>query len=335
MSPQGKKIAVLGSGSWATALIKILTDNELDKSISWWVRQPDTLKFIEKFRHNPKYLTSVEVHAEDIRLHTDPEKAIENADIVLLVVPSAFLPDLFSKISPQILYGKKIISAVKGLNPQSGQIIGEYLQSAYNIPASDIAVITGPCHAEEVALERLSYLTVASENQHLADEISRLIHNRYIRVTQSDDIYGTEYAAVLKNIYAITAGICHGMGFGDNFQAVLMSNAIREIKRFIDTAHPINRDIDDSAYLGDLLVTGYSQFSRNRSFGNMLGKGYSVKSAQLEMNMIAEGYYATRHIYEINRKFGVDMPILEFTWQVIYGLQPPNSIIEDMLSKLN
>jgi len=335
MSVKGNKWAVLGSGSWATALVKILSDNVVEKEISWWLRSEETADFIRNNRHNPKYLTSVEIHSENIHIDSDIKTVIDDADFVLIVVPSAFLGEVFFQIPEEWFRGKKIISAVKGLIPETGQIVGEYLQDQYKMPLENIAVITGPCHAEEVALERLSYLTVASDSLSLTGQISGMIKNRYIRTTESDDIYGTEYAAVLKNIYAITAGICHGLGFGDNFQAVLMSNAIREIKRFIDTAHPISRDIDDSAYLGDLLVTGYSQFSRNRTFGNMLGKGYPVKSAQLEMNMIAEGYYATRSIYEMNLHYEVDMPILAFTWQVVYGGQAPVAVIDTLLKRLN
>lgn len=335
MSIKGNKWAVLGSGSWATALIKILSDNSVEKEISWWLRHQETVSFIQQNRHNPKYLTSVEIHSEQLHISSNLQEVILDADYILLVVPSAFLREAFDQISAEQLQGKKIISAVKGLIPETGQIIGDYFQTHFKIPLENFAVVTGPCHAEEVALERLSYLTVASDSSDLTGKISGMIQNRYIRTTESDDIYGTEYAAVLKNIYAITAGICHGLGYGDNFQAVLMSNAIREIKRFIDTAHPITRDIDDSAYLGDLLVTGYSQFSRNRTFGNMLGKGYSVKSAQLEMNMVAEGYYATRSIYEMNKEFNVDMPILDFTWQVIYGEHSPSTIIRQLLLRLN
>lgn len=335
MSIKGNKWAVLGSGSWATALVKILSDNSVEKEISWWLRHEETVSFIQQNRHNPKYLTSVEIHSEQLHINSNLQEVIRDADYILLVVPSAFLREAFDQISAEQLQGKKIISAVKGLIPETGQIIGDFFQTHFKIPLENFAVVTGPCHAEEVALERLSYLTVASDSSHLTGKISGMIQNRYIRTTESDDIYGTEYAAVLKNIYAITAGICHGLGYGDNFQAVLMSNAIREIKRFIDTAHPITRDIDDSAYLGDLLVTGYSQFSRNRTFGNMLGKGYSVKSAQLEMNMVAEGYYATRSIYEMNKEFNVDMPILDFTWQVIYGEHSPSTIIRQLLLRLN
>jgi glycerol-3-phosphate dehydrogenase (NAD(P)+) len=328
-------ITVLGSGSWATALVKILSDNSNQKNIVWWLRNQHTVDAIKLNKHNPNYLSSVEIQPNIVEVTSDLQQAINKADTVLLVIPSAFIYTTLGHLNKDSFNNKKVISAIKGLVPETGQILGEYMQNFWDCSLDNIGVITGPCHAEEVALERLSYLTVASENLDLANSIASLIKNRYIKCTISDDIYGTEYAAVLKNIYSITAGICHGIGYGDNFQAVLMSNAIREMKRFINEAHPIERDINDSAYLGDLLVTGYSQFSRNRTFGNMLGKGYSVSSAQLEMNMIAEGYYATESIYKLNKMYNVDMPILEFTWQVIYNNKKPREIVQVMLDLLN
>jgi glycerol-3-phosphate dehydrogenase (NAD(P)+) len=235
-----------------------------------------------------------------------------------LAIPSAFLDGSFSIIKEAELKGKIIFSAIKGIVPQQNLIVGEYLNKMYNVPLENIGVITGPCHAEEVALEKLSYLTIASINTGNAQIVSNLLNCRYLKSTVSDDIYGTEFSAVLKNVIALAGGICHGLGYGDNFLAVLISNAIQEIKRFVDAVHPIDRDIKASAYLGDLLVTAYSQFSRNRMFGTMLGKGYSVKQAQLEMNMIAEGYYAVKCVYEINKKFKVNMPITNAVYNIIY-----------------
>jgi glycerol-3-phosphate dehydrogenase (NAD(P)+) len=216
-----------------------------------------------------------------------------------------------------------VFSAIKGIIPDELLIVGDFLNSTYEIPVGQIGVITGPCHAEEVAMERLSYLTIACQNTTNADTLASMMNCRYIKTTVSDDIYGTEYSAVLKNVFAIAGGIAHGVGYGDNYLAVLISNAIQEIKRFVDAVHPINRDINDSAYLGDLLVTAYSSFSRNRLFGTMVGKGYSVKVAQLEMNMVAEGYYATKCIYELNRKYKVHMPITDSVYRVLYEKVSP------------
>ncbi|QEK50237.1 NAD(P)H-dependent glycerol-3-phosphate dehydrogenase [Pedobacter aquae] len=323
MQDKLNRIAVIGGGSWATAIVKMLSDNLLEKEIYWWMRSEDAAQHIRKYKHNPNYLSSVEIKVDADHIYTDIRKAIANAQILLLNVPAAFLKDAFADLTLEDLKGKKIISAIKGIVPDENQIIAEFIHHKYEIPFQDIVVISGPCHAEEVALEKLSYLTIASPDMQLAELFASQISNRYIKTIVSDDIYGTEYAAVLKNIYAVASGICHGIGYGDNFQAVLISNAIREIGRFVAAIHPINRDIKESAYLGDLMVTAYSQFSRNRTFGNMIGKGYTVKSAQLEMNMIAEGYYAVNSIHQINKIYKVNMPIARAVYAILYEKHSP------------
>ena len=329
-----KQIGVIGGGSWGTAIVKILTDNDEPKQVYWWVRNEQTAEHIRKYHHNPNYLSSIQIDPESVAVSSDIKEVAAVCDVLILAIPSAFLHDALSDISAADIQNKKLVSAIKGLVPETGQIVGEYLAERFEIDTRSIAVIAGPSHAEEVSLEKLSYLTIASEDLQLAEDVSAVLQCRYLRTFTSDDIYGTEYAAVLKNIYAIASGICHGLGYGDNFQAVLMSNAITEIKRFIEAVHPIERDTDGSAYLGDLLVTGYSQFSRNRTFGNMLGKGYSVKTAQLEMNMIAEGYYAARSIHKLNQKYGVHMPLLEFVYEVIYEEQKPRAVIQKLVDSL-
>jgi glycerol-3-phosphate dehydrogenase (NAD(P)+) len=326
-------IAVIGGGSWATALVKILSNN-VDK-INWWVRSADTADFITKYRHNPNYLSDVEINLSRVTISNDLAAVISASDIIILSVPSAFLKPALEKIKPENFTGKIVFSAIKGIIPDELLIIGDYLREKLNIPINKIGVITGPCHAEEVAMERLSYLTIASTDTDTATTLATLMNCRYIKTLVSDDIYGTEYSAVLKNVIAIASGICHGVGYGDNYQAVLISNAIREIDRFVSAVHPISRDINDSAYLGDLLVTAYSSFSRNRMFGTMIGKGYSVKFAQLEMNMIAEGYYATNCIYELNKKYGVHMPITNAVYHVLYEKIAPRiemKLLSDQLS---
>jgi len=311
-----EEIAVIGGGSWATALVKILSNN--NDSIRWWLRSGDTVDFVKKYRHNPNYLSDVEIDPARVTATHDLKETIRGAGIIILAVPSAFLKESLSALAPEDFDGRLVFSAIKGIVPDDLMIIGDFMHHTYNIPLDHIGVITGPCHAEEVAMERLSYLTVSCTDTEQAGRMAALLNCRYIKTTVSDDIYGTEYAAVLKNVIAIASGICHGVGYGDNFQAVLISNAIQEIKRFVDAVHPISRDINDSAYLGDLLVTAYSQFSRNRMFGTMIGKGYSVKFAQLEMNMVAEGYYATKCIYELNKKYQVRMPITSAVYNIIY-----------------
>jgi glycerol-3-phosphate dehydrogenase (NAD(P)+) len=329
------KIAVIGGGSWATAIVKILSDNLTEKEIFWWMRDEAAVKHICKYRHNPNYLSSVEIKVKPENIFTDIKKAIAGSNMVLLNVPAAFLKQSLKEITAHDLKGKIIISAIKGIVPDENQIIGEFMNQHYQIPLNDIIVISGPCHAEEVALEKLSYLTIASQDKNLACRFAKMMNTRYIKTNSSDDIYGTEYGAVLKNIYAVASGICHGVGFGDNFQAVLISNAIREMSRFVDAIHPITRDIKESAYLGDLLVTSYSQFSRNRTFGNMIGKGYTVKSAQLEMNMIAEGYYAVNCIHQINKIHKVNMPIARAVYAVLYDKHSPNTEMKLLADELS
>lgn len=309
------KVAVLGGGSWATAIIKMLLEN-VDQ-INWYMRSKEKIKFIKEYKHNNFYLSAVALDTNRIALFSDISKAVEDADILIFAIPSAFLKDALQNLTVDIS-NKLIVSAIKGIVPDDNLIIGEYFKEYHKVPMDSFVVISGPCHAEEVALERLSYLTIASQNLKNARFIADMLSTHYVKTSISDDIYGTEYSAVLKNVFAIAAGICHGLGYGDNFNAVLISNAIQEIKRFVDTVHPITRDIKSSAYLGDLMVTAYSQFSRNRTFGNMIGKGYSVKSAQLEMSMIAEGYYAVKSIVEINKKYLVNMPITDAVYNIIY-----------------
>lgn len=317
------RIGVIGGGSWATAIVKMLGDNTSEKEVFWWMRSEQTAEHIRQYGHNPSYLRSVTVRVSPANVLTDIRTVIRQSDMILLNIPAAFLKDALADVTPADLRGKQVISAIKGIVPDENTIIGEFMHQRYGVPFDDIVVISGPCHAEEVALEKLSYLTIASADTALAARFADLINTRYIKTIVSDDIYGTEYAAVLKNIYAMASGICHAVGYGDNFQAVLISNAIREIKRFVDQVHPIDRDINESAYLGDLLVTAYSQFSRNRTFGNMIGKGYTVRSAQLEMNMVAEGYYAVRCLHAINRQHGVHMPICESVYRVLYEQKSP------------
>jgi len=324
-------IAVIGSGSWATAIVKILCNSTA--SLSWYFRKQEDIDFVKAYRHNPRYLSSVYFDTGRLELSADLQQVVDKADIVILAVPSAFIHDTIKDIKG--LETKLVFSAIKGIVPQYNLIVGEYLNSVYNVPFANIGVITGPCHAEEVALEKLSYLTIACNNIDNAERLCVAMRCRYIKCSASDDIYGTELSAVLKNVIALAGGICHGLGYGDNFLSVLVSNAIQEIERFVAAVHPIDRDIKASAYLGDLLVTAYSQFSRNRMFGTMLGKGYSVKYAQLEMNMIAEGYYAVKCVHEINKKYQVHMPITSAVYRVIYENQPVQGEMQELAEQLS
>ncbi len=311
------RFSVLGGGSWATAIVKMLSENL--EQITWYMRNEDAVEHIRTQKHNPNYLSSVEFNTKQLDLTTNLDYAVKNNDVLIFAIPSAFLETELKKLTVS-LKDKIVFSAIKGIVPETGLIVGEHFHDIYKIPFENIGVITGPCHAEEVALERLSYLTIACADNEKAELVANDLKSNYIKTKISDDIIGTEYAAMLKNIYAIAAGIYHGLGYGDNFQSVLMSNSIREMKRYIKRVHKMKRNINNSAYLGDLLVTGYSTFSRNRMFGNMIGKGYRVKSAQMEMSMIAEGYYATKSAYELkaNFKSKVRTPIIDAVYDVLY-----------------
>jgi len=326
------KIAVLGGGSWATAIVKMLSEN-LD-TIGWYMRSIYAIEHIKRNKHNPNYLSSAELHPEQLDLSDDINTIVSNYDILIFAIPSAFLKNELEKLTIS-LEDKVIFSAIKGIVPETGLIVGEHFHDHHKVPFENIGVITGPCHAEEVAMERLSYLTLACQDEEKAEKLSKYIAGRYIKTKISDDIIGTEYAAMLKNIYAIAAGIAHGLGYGDNFQAVLISNAIREMKRFIKKVHKMKRNINNSAYLGDLLVTGYSTFSRNRMFGNMIGKGYTVKSAMFEMSMVAEGYYATKSAFEINKEKEAKTPIIDAVYNVLYGKKEAKDEFEELTNKLN
>ncbi|MBU2975176.1 NAD(P)H-dependent glycerol-3-phosphate dehydrogenase [Zobellia sp. B3R18] len=329
-----QKFTVLGGGSWATAIVKMLCVNQ--EKVGWYMRNSDAVGFINIQKHNPNYLTSVTFDTNQLELTDDINKAVDNSDILIFAIPSAFVEGELKKINTS-LKDKIVFSAIKGIVPESGLIVGNHFHEKYDIPFENIGVITGPCHAEEVALERLSYLTIACADTEKAKYIAQNLSSHYIKTKVTNDIIGTEYAAMLKNIYAIAAGIAHGLGYGDNFQSVLMSNAIREMKRYTKRIHKIDRNINESAYLGDLLVTGYSTFSRNRMFGNMIGKGYTVKSAQMEMRMVAEGYYAAKSAYEIKSKFKkkVKVPIIDAVYAVLYENKSAKKVFNTLTDKLD
>lgn len=330
-SVSNSRIGVLGSGSWASAIVKMLTENV--DCVNWWVRNEKAANHIKEYGHNPNYLTGANYNTQKLNVLTNIDEVIENSDILVLAIPSAFVVKAFNQY-PIDLTGKKLVTAVKGIIPEQNRIPVRFFHKEYGVAYEDMCMISGPCHAEEVALERLSYLTIAGQDEEFNTKIANLLACRYIKTTTSDDLFGIELSAILKNIYSISSGIFAGLGYGDNFQAVLVSNAMQEAEKLIDAINPIHRDVLSSAYLGDLLVTAYSQFSRNRNFGFMIGKGYSVKTAQLEMNMVAEGYYATKSFIEINKKFGVDIPIIQAVYNVLYEKISPVIEMKILAEKL-
>jgi glycerol-3-phosphate dehydrogenase (NAD(P)+) len=326
------KFAVIGGGSWATAIAKMLCVNLPE--ISWYMRNDAAIEHIKTHKHNPNYLSSVEFDNKKLKLTNDINEAVAYADYIIFAIPSAFLNGELEKLTVS-LKDKVIFSAIKGIVPETSLIVGEHFHYKYDIPYYNIGVITGPCHAEEVALERLSYLTIACGDPDKASIVAKNLSGNYIKAKITDDIIGTEYAAMLKNIYAIAAGIAHGLGYGDNFQSVIMSNAIREMKKFIKKVHKMKRNINDSAYLGDLLVTGYSVFSRNRMFGNMIGKGYTVQAAQMEMSMVAEGYYAVKSAYKLNQGYGAKTPIIDAVYAVLYEGKEAKAVFKKLTEELD
>ena len=326
------RVAILGGGSWATAIAKMLLTNV--EEIGWYIRNDEKIEKFKSLGRNPNYLTGVNFDVSRIKFSSKINTVVKNADILFVAIPSPYLKSQLKRLKLR-LDSKIIISAVKGIVPDENMILSEYFNMYYGVPIDRIAVISGPCHAEEVALERTSYLTIGCRDREIAKQIASMMTNRYTQTYISEDVNGIELSSVMKNIYAIAVGICHGLKYGDNFQAVLISNAIQEMNRFCNAAVPHQRVLQESVYLGDLLVTAYSRFSRNRTFGTMIGKGYSVKTAQMEMEMIAEGYYAAKCIREINEDFQVNIPIADAVYDILYQHKIPSKTMKDLTLKLS
>lgn len=311
----------MGGGSWATAVAKIVLE-KVDH-ISWYMRRPEVIEDFKRLEHNPSYLTSVHFDVNRISFSSDINEVVRNCDTLIFVTPSPYLKNHLKKLKEK-LHNKFVITAIKGIVPDENLICSEYFRQVFNVPDDNLAVLGGPSHAEEVALGRLTYLTIGCTDEEKAANFADLIASSYVKTKTNFDVIGIEYASVLKNVYAIASGICNGLKYGDNFQSVLVSNAVQEMSRFLNAVYPIERNVYDSVYLGDLLVTSYSNFSRNRVFGTMIGRGYSVKSAQIEMEMIAEGFYGTKCMKEINRHFHVNMPILDAVYNILYEKISPS-----------
>ena len=308
-------IAIIGGGSWATALAKVVVSNT--HRIGWYMRRDDRIADFKRTGHNPAYITSLQFDVNEIAFSSDLNHTAEAYDTLIFVTPSPYLKDHLKKLTVDIK-NKFIVIAIKGIVPDENVVCSEYFHNRYGVPYDNIAIIGGPSHAEEVAMQRLTYLTIACHNVEKAKAFADVLSNSFIKAKEATDVIGIEYAAVLKNVYAIAAGMCDGLQYGDNFQAILVSNAVQEMDRFLAAVNPVKRNVNDSVYLGDLRVTSYSNFSRNRCFGLMIGKGYSVNSAQIEMKMIAEGYYGTRCMTEINKQYHIDMPILNAMYRILY-----------------
>lgn len=314
------KIAIIGGGSWATAIAKIVLEKA--DHLNWYIRRQESIDNFVKLGYNTSYLSSVKFDTGKITFSSDINEIVEASDTVIFVTPSPYLKKLLKKLRVK-LSDKFVVTAIKGIVPEEDLVVTEYFRQIYNVPDDSLAVISGPSHAEEVALNRLTYLTIGCLDKVKGRALAAVLSSNYIKTSISEDVVGIEYATVLKNVYAIAVGICKGLNYGDNFLAVLMSNSIMEMNRFLRAVYPVERQVDATAYLGDLLVTGYSNFSRNREFGTMVGKGYSVKNAQIEMDMVAEGYYGTKCLYDINKHFYVNMPVLYAVYNILYERIPP------------
>lgn len=328
---------ILGSGSWGTAIAKILTDN--GNSIYWWNRSKEDIEYIKTRHHNPRYLPAAHFDITKLKLTTDPAEVIEHSDCIVMVIPSAYTVHALEALNRNIFSGKKIVSAIKGVLPDNNLLLNEYLKNEFNVELKDYFAVLGPCHAEEVASEKLSYLTFTGIDEKTTQKIAACFKTAYLNTVENSDIYGVQFAAVLKNIYAVGAGIAHGLDYGDNFLSVFIANCADEMAGFLKKAGIKNIEVGHtdirqpskehrphnyaaSVYLGDLLVTCYSLHSRNRAFGNMIGKGYSVKAAQLEMSMVAEGYYAGKCMHVINQKVMADMPIADTVYKILWENLP-------------
>ena len=315
------KTAVIGGGSWATAIAKIIVGHT--HHIGWYMRRDDRIEDFKRLGHNPAYLTSAHFDVDEICFSSDINKIVKEYDTLVFVTPSPYLKNHLRKLKTS-LRDKFIVTAIKGIVPDENLVCSEYFHQVYDVPLENLACIGGPSHAEEVALERLSYLTVGCKDLEKAEAFTEVLASDFIKTKTASDVIGIEYASVLKNVYAIAAGICNGLKYGDNFQSVLTSNAVQETARFLRAVYPVDRNVYDSVYLGDLLVTSYSNFSRNRIFGTMIGRGYSVKSAQIEMEMIAEGFFGTKCMKEINLHYHVNMPILDAVYNILYERISPS-----------
>lgn len=325
-------ITIVGSGSWATAMTMVLTAN--GHRVTWYIDRPEIYRHVRRYGRNPFYLPAIEFNLALINPTDNIHTAIKSSDIIILVTPAAYLKAALEGMGDDELRGKTVCSGIKGIIPDDNCVTGEYLIRRYLVPDENIVIITGPSHAEEVSAEKLTYLTFASRDSERASAVALLFANRWIRTLISGDFIGTEYAAVMKNIYAIAAGIANGLAYGDNFIAVLLANAAGEMSRFVNAVSPLQREITESPYLGDLLVTGYSQFSRNRNLGYMIGKGYAVKNALMEMNQVAEGYFASSCIHEVNEKLKADIPIAETVYKILYTTANPVQEMKSLSKKL-
>jgi len=327
------RIGIIGGGSWATAIAKILQHRQ--KKFNWWMRRQEAVDFIYEYKHNPDYLSSVEFNTELMNISSDLEEIIRKSDILIFAVPAAYINSILDPLDDKIMEDKFVVSAIKGILPDTNETLSQFFVRKFNVPYDNFGIIAGPCHAEEVIMDKKSYLTVASENADLNNLMSDLLTSRATKISLSCDIQGIEYSSILKNIYAVAAGISAGLGLGDNFLSVLTTNAILELRSFLDAINHHKRDVNKSAYLGDIIVTAYSQHSRNRAFGVMIGKGYSISYSKIEMKQVAEGYFAAKAMKEVVKNYKIDMPVLDTMYNILYNNSSPRHAMLQLGEKLS
>lgn len=326
------RIGIIGGGSWATAIAKILQFRS--KKINWWIRRQENLDAFLDYKHNPNYLSSVEFNTDLLFLSTNLEEIVRKSDILIFAIPAAYIHQSLEDLNPKILEEKFVISAIKGIIPETNETISQFFENKFNVPLENFGMIAGPCHAEEVIMDKKSYLTIASKNPDLNNLMSELLTSRATKISLSCDIQGIEYSSILKNVYAVAAGISAGLNLGDNFLSVLTTNAILELRNFLDAINHHKRDVNKSAYMGDIIVTAYSQHSRNRAFGVMIGKGYSINYSKIEMKQVAEGYFAAKAMKEVLTNYKVDMPILDTMYNILYNNSSPRQAMLQLGEKL-
>ena len=323
--------AVIGNGSWATALVKIFTDSGIH--VNWYFRKKEKATYIEKYLHNQDYLTQVKFNPEKITPNSDINELIQKSKWLVLATPSLYLEALLEQVKTP-LSDKIVISGVKGILPKSNLLPGAYLNTNLGLPRAHFVVLSGPSHAEEIALNRLSFLTIGCSDLNIASFLKQKMKAPYLKLKTSDDILGIEYSATLKNIFALAAGIAKGLNYGDNFQSVLISNSVMEMKRLLKKISPSKRNINHSVYLGDLLVTAYSIHSRNRRFGELIGKGLRQEQVQKQMKMVAEGYFASKTIYDLKRDLDVKTPIIDAVYAILYQQESPEKSFKNLVQEL-
>lgn len=326
-----EKIAVIGSGSWATALVKIFAES--GNMVSWLVRTKKQADYIVTNRRNPRYLSQADLDLTFIHPTTQAKNALNSADWVIFAVPAAFVQTTVQSLNPQWFNHTQVIVSIKGFVPGTGKIPGTLIREHLELQ-NNCMVLSGPCHAEEIALRKYTYVTIAGNQADKVNQLQNCLQLPYIKTISNTDPAGVEYVSILKNIIAIANGIADSLQYGDNFRAVLTSNAMREVQNIVNAIAPVQRDYFDSVYFGDLLTTAYSDFSRNRTLGKLVGRGIQVRKALQMMEMVAEGYYASKELHPIIQPLRLHLPVINSVYRMLHLHANPYHEIKLLLQQL-